>query len=108
MQKKMAEMIARLAPEEGCTESILEGVRFVRSERSHERMPVLYEPSICILVQGSKQIYMGDDIYLYDPKHYFVLAVPMPFESEAQVKVNEPLLGLSITINQLLAAELAL
>lgn len=104
----MAQIVARLAPSEGYTESVMEGVRFMRLNRSLARTPVLYEPSICIIVQGRKRGFLQGEMFVYDAQHYLVVSVPMLFESEADASVEQPLLGLSLRINQVLATELAL
>ncbi len=76
----MATLITRLAPEEGFTPTALDGVRLTRVNSSLTRMPVLYEPSICIVCQGRKRGYLGGETYVYDAQQFLVLSVPLPFE----------------------------
>ena len=69
-QAEMAELILQLAPQEGHTRSLLDGVRLMRADRPLGRTPVLYEPSIVIVCQGHKRGYLANRIYHYDPQHY--------------------------------------
>jgi hypothetical protein len=66
---RMVSLLQRLAPNEGYTQSALEGVRFMRSNRPLGRTPVLYEPSIVIVCQGRKLGFLGEEVYVYDAQH---------------------------------------
>ncbi|HEY9101710.1 AraC family transcriptional regulator [Chitinimonas sp.] len=103
-----ASLVAQLAPAEGYTETALAEVRLMRANRALPRTPVLYESCICVIVQGSKLGYLAGTAYRYDAQHYLVVSVPMAFESEAQARPSEPLLGVSLRIDPTIATELAL
>jgi AraC-like DNA-binding protein len=105
---EMAVLVDRLAPQEGYTESAIPGVRFMRANGPVMRAPVLYEPSICIVVQGRKHGFLGGRVYVYDAQHYLVLSVPMSFESETEASAKRPLLGMALRIEPGQAAEIAL
>lgn len=104
----MATIIARLAPLEGFTQTALEGVRLTRVNSSLTRVPVLYEPSICIVCQGRKRGYLGRETYVYDAQQFLVLSVPLPFEVETEATPDEPFLGIAVRIDLAAAAELLL
>lgn len=105
-QERMVELLYRLAPREGFTQSLLNEVRFMRSDRSLKLAPVMYEPCIVIVCQGRKRGYLGDDVYLYDALHYLVLSVPLPFAAETEASPEEPLLAMSIRLDMAVVAEL--
>jgi AraC-like DNA-binding protein len=107
-QARMTALVTRLAPSEGYTLSALDDVRFMRSNRAIARTPVLYEPSIVVVVQGVKRGFLGDRQFTYDAQQFLVLSVPLPFEGETLASEAEPLLALSIRVNLAVAAELAL
>jgi AraC-like DNA-binding protein len=108
VQQRMAALVMRLAPNDGMTASAIEGVRLMRASRAMPRRPVLYEPSICIVCQGRKRGYLGDEVYVYDAQQYLVLSVPLPFEGETEASVEEPFLAVSVRIDLAVAAELLL
>src|SRR3546814_11940194 len=89
---RMVQLMEKLAPFEGYNLSALEDVRFLRSNRPLTRTPVLYDPGIVILCQGSKRGYLGDDIYLYDAQHYLMVSVPVPFTMETDASASKPML----------------
>jgi len=98
-QAHMAELMTRLAPSEGYTESLLEGVTFMRSNRPLVHTQALYEPSILIVIQGRKRGFHGGNLYVYDARHYLVLSVPLPFTTETEASEAEPMLGLALRID---------
>lgn len=107
-KQRMADLIKALAPQEGYSSSALDGVRLMRSDRSMPRRPVMYEPSICIVCQGRKRGYLGDEVFIYDAQQYLVLSVPLPFEGETEASPEEPFLAVGIRIDLTVAAELLL
>ncbi|VWX32492.1 Uncharacterized HTH-type transcriptional regulator YqhC [Limnobacter sp. 130] len=105
---RMVAMIQQLATTEGYSESALNGVTFMRCNGALARMPALYEPSIVIVIQGTKHGFHDGNTYTYDANHYLVVSVPLPFDVETQATAEKPLLGLIIRVEFELAAELIL
>ena len=83
----------------GSIESQLEGVRLFKSTSPMPRKPIVYDPGICIIVQGQKIGYLGGQEFRYDANHYLVTSVTMPFECETFASPEDPLLGLYIDID---------
>lgn len=104
----MSALLAQLAPHQGYTRSQLDGVRFMRADHPLGRTPVLYEPCIVIVCQGSKRGYLGDKVYRYDARHYLVLSVPLPFSTETDASPEEPLLAIQIRLDPTTIADLVL
>lgn len=108
INQKLADMVASLTPQEGFTASALDYVHFMRSDHAYSRTPVMYEPCICIIVQGRKRAYLGDAMLVYDAQQYLVVSAPMPFEADTKASIEQPMLGIHVGIQHALAAELAL
>lgn len=107
-QADMAALIQTLAPHEGYTRSLLDGVRLMRADRPLGRTQVLYEPGIVIVCQGRKRGYLAGRVYHYDPLHYLVLSVPLPFSTETDASPEEPLLAVSVRLDKTAVADLIL
>jgi AraC-like DNA-binding protein len=107
-QARMIELIKRLAPTEGYTQSALDSVTFMRSNRSIPRTQALYEPSIVIVLQGKKRGYYGGEMIVYDAGHYLALSVPLPFSTQTEASEAEPMLGLAVHMDAAVTAELAM
>ncbi|MFZ6873719.1 AraC family transcriptional regulator [Undibacterium sp. Di27W] len=108
INSRLASMVASLTAQEGFTASALDYVHFMRSDHAYSRTPVMYEPCICIIVQGRKRAYLGDATYTYDARQYLVVSAPMPFEADTEATAEQPMLGIHLGIQHALAAELAL
>ncbi|WP_313625697.1 AraC family transcriptional regulator [Kosakonia sp.] len=107
----MSDMIARLmelAPQEGYNLTALADVRILRSDRPLARTPVLYDPGIVIVCQGSKRGYFGQQIYLYDEQHYLAVSVPVPFVMETDASADHPLLAIYMHLDFQVAADVML
>ncbi|WP_254898573.1 AraC family transcriptional regulator [Paraburkholderia atlantica] len=103
----MVDLLRSLAPDEGYNLTALPSVRILRSNRALSRTPVLYDPGIVIVCQGRKRGYFGDQLYLYDERHYLAVSVPVPFSMETDATEQRPLLALYLHLDFALAAELA-
>ena len=92
---ELAEQLARLTPTEGFTESPVPGLRLYRQNRpTTEPLPVIYDPSICVIAQGSKDLAFGERTITYDPWHYVVNPLTLPTEATiAEATPERPFLG---------------
>lgn len=104
----MIALLRALAPQEGYNLTAVEGVRVLRSDRPLSDTPVLYDPGIVIVCQGSKRGYFGDQVYLYDAQHYLAVSVPVPFTMRTDATAGEPLLAIYMHLDFQLAADLML
>jgi AraC-like DNA-binding protein len=107
-RRKMVEQLKSLLPEERIIPALVKGVSLFRIDASFPRTPKSYDSQIIILAQGKKRIFLGDEIYSYDPSHYVVLSVPLPIECEAIATPGEPILGLTITVDPVIVGEILL
>ncbi len=106
--RRLSALLAERATQEGIHPTAVDGVQLLRATRAVPRAPLVYEPCIVIIGQGSKIGYLGEERYCYDIDHYLVLSVPLPFECETHASPDAPLLGLSIALRPALVQELLL
>lgn len=83
----------------GPTPSRLPGVLFFKETNHIPKRPMVYNPGLCIIVQGHKIGYLGDQKFRYDAKQYLVTSVTIPFECETFATAEDPLRGLYIDID---------
>ncbi|HEX5051032.1 MAG TPA: AraC family transcriptional regulator [Planctomycetota bacterium] len=105
-QARMAELLGRLAAQEGPQATAIDGVEVARRSQASRRRPLMYDPMILFLAQGAKRAYLGDDVLQYDPDHYLALAVPVPVECEVLASPETPVLALKITVEPAMLAEI--
>lgn len=105
-KQKIIETIGRLLPKPGSVKDIFKGVELFRIEEKMERSPFYYEQSILFVFQGQKRIYLGNEVYVYDPLHYVALSVPIPVECDAIGSKKEPLLGMKIYLEPAMVSDI--
>ena len=54
------------------------GLSLFRREQPTEPVSGMYEPSICMVMQGAKRVLLGDETYVYDAQHYLITSVNLP------------------------------
>ena len=80
MQTNREELIERIAQtihEDGVIEP-LKGLHLARVSKSRKRVHSVMEPSLCVIAQGSKEVFVGDTHYQYDPFNYFLATIELP------------------------------
>ncbi|MFL6627922.1 MAG: AraC family transcriptional regulator N-terminal domain-containing protein [Burkholderiaceae bacterium] len=108
LRAEMTALVAELAPAEGMTQSLLDGVAFGRSNRSLPRTPVLHDACVVIVCSGRKRGYFGDQVIEYGAQQFMVASVPMPFEGESFATPDDPLLVIKVKLDLAVIADLAL
>ena len=103
------QLIQQRMPEDGLQETGISGVRLFRVSEPHQCAPAVYEPSIVAIVSGCKEAILDGRAYRYDNQHYLACSLSMPLEAGTpEASPEEPLLGVYITLDIRLMAEVAL
>ncbi len=106
---RLIEVLSRHMPEDGMRGCALPGVTLIRSGTPTVPMPVVYEPTLCLIAQGRKQVMLGTEAYVYDPARYLVASVDMPVTgSVIEATADKPYLCLSLDLDVAQLSELAL
>lgn len=102
----LARTLTALTKGDGITQTHLSCVSLLCLGRTQVRTPLLYEPSLIIIAQGRKVGYLGDREIHYNPGHYLVQTLPLPFECETHGSLETPLLGISVKLDPALLNEM--
>jgi AraC-like DNA-binding protein len=77
------------------------GLSLFRHDEPPQTMISMYEPSICMVAQGSKHVTLGDETYVTDSRHYLITAVHLPTVVQIhEATPDKPFLGLRLTLDQ--------
>lgn len=105
----LAEIIGRHAPADGISDTPLAGVSLLRSATPTMPMPVVYEPTLCLVAQGRKQAVLGSSVYVYDAANFLVASVDLPvMGSVIEASVERPYLCLRLNLDMAALSDLAL
>ena len=104
---EMAKIIARHIAGPGIVETQIDGLWLIRADEPSTPMPTVYEASLCIIVQGSKNVAMGERNIHYDASHYLIVSVDLPLIGHVvEASSENPYLCCKIDLNPLVIADL--
>jgi len=84
--------------EDGSIKTVIPSLSFFSSSTTTEFATVIYEPSLCLVLQGSKALILGDENYSYDPSRYLLASVHMPSRVRVmEASEQEPYISLKLT-----------
>jgi len=97
----LKESIARWTEKGELHTTAIPGLSLFRRHKPTEPQTGMYQPSICMVAQGSKRVQLGDDTYVYDAHHYLITSVHLPTVVQILEASEEmPYLGLRLTFDQ--------
>jgi AraC-like DNA-binding protein len=97
---ELAELIARHVPADGMHASALPRLSLIRSCTPTQAVPTVYQPSLCIIAQGRKQVELGGRRFVYDPAKYLAVTVDLPLVgSILDASPEQPYLCLALDIH---------
>lgn len=83
--------------QEGDIQSDINALDFYISSKPTELTSIVYEPSICIILQGNKEVDFGDKQFYYDCNKYLLASTHIPAKVRIlQASQNEPYVSLRI------------
>ncbi|MCL2761508.1 MAG: AraC family transcriptional regulator [Desulfuromonadales bacterium] len=99
--KKLADSIAQLTKKKEQLTTKVPGLTLYRQNGLTGAASGMYEPSICLVVQGSKGVFLGENLYIYDTTNYLITAVDLPTISQVtSANTGKPYLELRLALNQ--------
>jgi len=101
---ELVERIARALREDGKVEP-LKGLRLNRASAPTELAHAVSDPAFCVIAQGSKEVFLGDDRYQYDPMHYLLATAELPVVSHViKASRESPYLSLVVKLDPTLVS----
>jgi AraC-like DNA-binding protein len=96
---ELVERIARAFREDGTVEP-LNGLLLHRSSSPKEPLHSVLDPSFCVIAQGSKEVFLGNERYQYDPAHYLLVTAELPIVSHViEASRERPYLSLRLVLD---------
>ncbi len=102
----LAKSIARWTDKSDRVETI-HGLTIYRREEPSQPVSVMYEPSVCVIAQGAKRVVLGEESYVYDPRHFLITSVDLPTVVQIiKASREKPCLGLMLKLDQRVMSQL--
>jgi AraC-like DNA-binding protein len=101
--ERLAELVRlalAFAPTDGLHETPIGPLHIIRASAPAQPLPAVYEPGLCLVVQGRKHARLGSDLIVYDPLHYLLISVTMlPVGQVVEATPERPYLCLRLNID---------
>ncbi len=90
---------------EGATETPVPGLSLYVANEPTARVPVVYQPLLCLISSGAKDTLLGDRLLRYDAGKYLTVSVDLPVSGQV---IAAPYLALSLALDPSKIASLML
>jgi AraC-like DNA-binding protein len=98
-REELVERIARAICEDGTVQPF-KGLHLFRHSVPLGPIYSVFEPSLCVVAQGSKEFLLGGNRYRYDPAHYLLTTVDLPYVGQIlEASPERPLLSLRLILD---------
>lgn len=106
-QEALTQVIGSRVLKPGDYATSIAGLGFFRREHPTPPVVCMVEPSIILVAQGEKQLWVGGEGYPYDTTRFLVTSLDLPANSEVlAASPEQPCLGLTFKLDLRMLAEL--
>jgi len=96
----LADSVARYTQNGNQDPTAIEELSLFRMSELSGPINVMYEPSICIAVQGAKRVDLGEETYVYDAHNYLITSVHLPtIVQVVEASPEKPFLALRLKLD---------
>ena len=84
----------------GLVQSDIDSLDFYISEKTHDFINAIYNPSLCIILQGAKSVGFGDEMSGYNEQRYLLTSTYMPLRvSLTDASKERPYISLTLNFS---------
>ncbi len=107
LQQILVSLVGRWSQGQLDCSTAIPGLHLFRREEPTPPAFCLIQPSIVLVVQGRKQMFVGDEIFPYDLTRFLITSLELPAKSETlTASPEEPCLGLNLELDSRLITEM--
>jgi AraC-like DNA-binding protein len=104
---KLASAIERQTAADGSFETAVPALRLSRFSATSDLIALVYEPSLCIVAQGTKEVLLADESYLLEPAGSLLVSVDLPVAARVvEASPDRPYLAVRISVDPAVVGEL--
>ncbi len=93
-------LLARFTEDKDHHGTAIPSLELFRFDEPSGPKTAMYEPSICLLGSGSKQVAMGEDTMVYDTSHFLLTSLDVPTVVQIpSASPTEPCMGVSLKLD---------
>lgn len=106
MNQSIIEQLLSILPKNKTIESAIPGLFFYCADKPSKAVSYIQEPSICIVLQGEREIYLGTDCQKFDNSNLMFCPVDIPLNMHVRnASIEDPVIVLSMKLNLAMISE---
>lgn len=99
-RRELASLTEKYSSGEGVHATAITGLFCIRLSAPNMTLPAVYRPSICVILQGAKQVLLEEEIYRYEPPQFLAVSVDLPLLGQVvEASAERPYLCLQVEID---------
>ncbi|GAA6168161.1 AraC family transcriptional regulator [Sessilibacter corallicola] len=108
-QQDLLRLIDTYTENDGNNETQIPNLTLFKSTTTHISLPTVYTPSLCLIIQGEKDVVLGKELFHYGPSHFLIASVDLPIIGKVtQASEDKPYYAVKINIEPKKISELIL
>lgn len=112
LAQRMADLTQRLLPlltKEDLTQTAIADISLMHLSNPSQARPIIYRPAVCFMLQGAKELLVGNTKVTYEQMNYLLIPVMLPVSGRvSQASPDKPYVGLSFNFDTAELRELIL
>ena len=103
----LATEIERQTAEDRVYDTAVPALKLSRFSAPSELVALVYEPSLCVVAQGAKEVLLADEAYRLDPAQSLLVSVDLPVAARVvEASPDRPYLAVRIALDPAVVGEL--
>ncbi|MFP3354454.1 AraC family transcriptional regulator, partial [Pseudoalteromonas sp. SIMBA_153] len=90
----MADLTQRLLPlltKESLTQTAIDDISLMHLSNPSQARPIIYRPAVCFMLQGAKELLVGNTKVTYEQMNYLLIPVMLPVSGRvSQASPDKP------------------
>ncbi len=104
---KLAAAVERQTAADGGYDTAVPALRLSRFSAPSDLVALVYEPSLCVVAQGAKEVLLADETYRLDPAQSLLVSVDLPVSARVvEASPGRPYLGVRLALDPAVVGEL--
>ena len=105
--KELLQIVSEMSTGEGIRDTIIPSLKIIKTSTPHEKIHTVYKPSLCVILQGEKDVSLADETLTYAPGEYIVVTVDLPVTGEVtQASPKKPYYCLMLEIDPVMVFDI--
>src|SRR6516164_8334686 len=104
---RLASAVERQAPADGAFSTQVSALKLSRFSSPSDLVALVYEPSLCVVAQGSKDVLLADETFRLDPAQSLLVSVDLPVAARVvEASPRRPYLAVRLALDPAVVGEL--